>query len=67
MVLTDQSDWTEVSLHGAAKTFSEERKIKLVDLAQPLRVLLTGHTVSPSVFEIMAVLGKDETFSRLSC
>ncbi|MEK7654628.1 MAG: glutamate--tRNA ligase family protein, partial [Pseudomonadota bacterium] len=64
-VLERQSEWTEQALHTVAKTFAIERNIKLVDLAQPLRVLLTGHTVSPSVFEIMAVLGKEETFVRL--
>jgi glutamyl-tRNA synthetase len=65
--LEGQSDFTEKALHEAAKIFAAERNIKLVDLAQPLRVLLTGNTVSPSVFEIMAVLGKEETFGRLSC
>ncbi len=34
-------------------------------LAQPLRVALTGGTVSPGVFEIMAVLGPDETIGRI--
>jgi glutamyl-tRNA synthetase len=65
VVLEGQGDWTEASLHAVAKTFAAEKGIKLVDLAQPLRVLLTGNTVSPSVFEIMAVLGKAETLARL--
>lgn len=64
-ILKEQADWTEAALHAVAKTFASEKTIKLVDLAQPLRVLLTGNTVSPSVFEIMAVLGKEETFRRL--
>lgn len=64
-VLDQQTDWTETALHTAAKTFVAEKEMKLVDLAQPLRVLLTGNTVSPSVFEIMAILGKEETFVRL--
>lgn len=64
-VLEKQSDFTEVAIHAAAKDFAAEKGMKLVDLAQPLRVLLTGHTVSPSVFEIMAILGKEETFKRL--
>lgn len=64
-VLDQQTDWTEIALHTAAKTFAAEKEMKLVDLAQPLRVLLTGNTVSPSVFEIMAILGKEEIFVRL--
>ncbi|MBY0280644.1 MAG: glutamate--tRNA ligase [Alphaproteobacteria bacterium] len=44
---------------------AEENGIKLGDLAQPLRVALTGRTVSPSIFEMMEVLGKDETLKRL--
>jgi glutamyl-tRNA synthetase len=38
---------------------------KLGNLAQPLRVLLTGSTISPSIFEIMEVLGREETVRRL--
>ena len=64
--LKSLSDWSETSIHTAAKIFATEKGIKLVDLAQPLRVLLTGNTVSPSVFEIMAILGQEETISRFS-
>ena len=67
VILDAQSEWTEEALHAVAKAFAAEKGIKLVDLAQPLRVLLTGHTVSPSVFEIMFVLGKEEALARLSC
>jgi len=44
---------------------AEENGIKLGDLAQPLRVAITGRSVSPSVFEVMEVLGKDEILKRL--
>lgn len=47
------------------RSAAEENGIKLGDLAQPLRVALTGRTVSPSVFEVMEVLDKDETLKRL--
>jgi len=39
---------------------------KLGDLAQPLRAALCGHTASPPIFEVMAVLGRDETLGRLA-
>ncbi|RZI45920.1 hypothetical protein EQU50_05675 [Candidatus Finniella inopinata] len=43
----------------------KELGIKLGDLAQALRVALTGRTISPSLFEVIAILGKDETLNRL--
>ena len=39
--------------------------MKLGKVAQPLRAALTGSNVSPSIFEVMAVLGRDETLARL--
>ncbi len=51
------------------KTFSaflERHQIKLGTVAQPLRVALTGKTVSPGMFEIMEVLGKEMVVKRLS-
>ena len=43
----------------------EERGLKLGTIAQPVRVALTGGTVSPGIFEVMEILGKDEVLSRL--
>jgi glutamyl-tRNA synthetase len=42
-----------------------ERGLKLGTIAQPVRVALTGGTVSPGIFEVMAILGKDEVIKRL--
>jgi glutamyl-tRNA synthetase len=39
---------------------------KLGQVAQPLRAALTGRATSPGIFDVMAVLGKDETLLRLS-
>jgi glutamyl-tRNA synthetase len=39
--------------------------VKLGDLAQPVRVALTGGTVSPGIFEVISVLGKERTLRRL--
>ncbi|MBI5063975.1 MAG: glutamate--tRNA ligase, partial [Desulfatitalea sp.] len=44
----------------------EAFKIKLGKIAQPLRVALTGTTVSPGIFEIMVVLGKERVLGRLA-
>lgn len=59
------TDFTEVGLDIAIRKIAEELGEKLGNLAQPLRVALTGSTVSPSVFEIMHILGKEETLVRL--
>lgn len=58
-------EWTQASLEGAARVFSEQSSKKLGDIAQPLRAALTGRTVSPGVFEVMEVLGRDESLGRI--
>lgn len=46
-------------------SFLEDKNIKLGKVAQPLRIALTGKTVSPGIFEIMEVLGKDKVINRV--
>lgn len=57
--------WESPLLEAFVKTYAEKKALKLKDIAQPLRVALTGSTVSPSLFEVMEVLGKEETLRRL--
>ncbi|MEM7438671.1 MAG: glutamate--tRNA ligase [Pseudomonadota bacterium] len=52
-------------LEAAIADFAAKRDIKLGEIAQPLRVALTGRTVSPSVFDMMVHLGPEETLARL--
>ncbi len=47
------------------RSFAEETGAKLGKVAQPLRAALTGRAVSPPVFDVMAVLGRDEALARL--
>lgn len=63
--LEDHKDWSEKGLENLARNLSEVHDIKLGKLAQPLRVALTGSTVSPSIFDIMQVLGRDASLERL--
>ncbi len=42
-----------------------EKGLKLGKLAQPVRVALTGGTVSPGIFEVIEVIGKAKTFKRI--
>jgi glutamyl-tRNA synthetase len=59
-------DWTEQGLHSWAKAFSETNQVKLGDVAQPIRCALTGSTVSPSIFEVAALLGRELTQLRFN-
>ena len=45
---------------------AEAAGVKLGKLAQPLRAALTGSTASPGIFEVMAVLGREEVLARLA-
>ncbi len=60
-----ETSWTEVGLEDYIRQVAMERDLKLTKATQPLRVALTGKTVSPSVFDLMHVLGKDKTIERL--
>ena len=55
-----KQQWEEVF-----KQLVEEEGVKMGQLAQPVRVALTGRTASPGLFEVMEVLGRDRTLSRL--
>jgi glutamyl-tRNA synthetase len=59
------ASWTAVDLETEVRGFANERSLGLGKVAQPLRAALTGRTVSPSVFEVMAIIGRDETLARL--
>jgi glutamyl-tRNA synthetase len=56
---------TQPNLEKAFTDFLDEKQIKLRKIAQPLRVALTGKTVSPGIFEVMEVLGKDKVIQRM--
>jgi glutamyl-tRNA synthetase len=57
--------WSAAALEAAVRAHAEATGTKLGALAQPLRAALTGRAVSPPVFDVMAVLGRDETLARL--
>ncbi|MBL4598180.1 MAG: glutamate--tRNA ligase [Rhizobiaceae bacterium] len=59
-------EWDADSIEAAIREFSESAELKLGKVAQPLRAALTGTNVSPGVFDVMVVLGKDECISRLA-
>jgi glutamyl-tRNA synthetase len=53
-------------LEAAARTLAEEAQVKLGEIAQPLRAALTGVTVSPPVFEVAAIFGRDQVLARIA-
>jgi glutamyl-tRNA synthetase len=63
--LTSLASWDEPVIEGAFVRTLEAANLKLGKLAQPLRVALTGGTVSPGIFEIIHVLGREETLARM--
>ena len=63
--LEAHSDWSVPTLEAAVRGFVETKGLKLGKVAQPLRVALTGSTVSPPVFDVMAVLGREEALARV--
>jgi glutamyl-tRNA synthetase len=58
-------DWQAASLEVRLREFVTEKGLKLGAVAQPLRAALTGSTASPGIFEVMEVLGRDETLGRI--
>jgi glutamyl-tRNA synthetase len=58
-------EWTGPALEAWVKGYAEQTGQKMGKVAQPLRAALAGTTVSPSIFEVMEALGKDETLGRL--
>jgi glutamyl-tRNA synthetase len=63
--LTDQNPWTAEAAEAAARALAERHGCKLGQVAQPLRVALAFSTVSPPIFEVAALLGRDETLARV--
>ncbi len=61
----EQTEWDESALEEAVKGFAESHELKLGKVAQPLRAALTGSNVSPGIFEVLAVLGREESLARI--
>ena len=60
------TEWTIEPLETTLKAMAEEQGLGLGKLAQPLRAALTGQTTSPGIFDVLVLLGKDESLARIS-
>jgi glutamyl-tRNA synthetase len=58
--------WQAPALEAIARGYAAARNAKFGQIAQPLRAALTARTVSPPIFDVMAVLGREETLARIA-
>jgi glutamyl-tRNA synthetase len=60
------TDWTEEALDTAVREFAEAQDLKLGKVAQPLRAALTGRATSPGIFDVLLLLGREESLARIA-
>jgi glutamyl-tRNA synthetase len=65
-VLAGVSDWSPAGLEAAVKDFAKAEGEKLGKIAQPLRAALTGKAASPGIFDVLALLGREESLARIA-
>ncbi|WP_041536077.1 glutamate--tRNA ligase [Parvibaculum lavamentivorans] len=63
--LEARNDWILSEIETTVRAFAEEENLKLGKVAQPLRAAVTGSTVSPPIFDVLATLGRDEALGRI--
>lgn len=63
--LENVETWNGATTEAALRAFAEENSLKLGAVAQPLRAALTGRTTSPGIFEVLDVLGRQDSLARL--
>ena len=63
--LAEVPDWDPEAIEAALRTVVEARGVKPKEVFQPIRVAISGTTVSPGIFESLAVLGREETLKRV--
>jgi glutamyl-tRNA synthetase len=65
VALWEVKDWTAEETETAMRTFADQNGLKFGAVAQPLRAALTGRSTSPGIFDVLAVLGREESLGRL--
>ena len=64
--LSGLESWTTTAVEAEAREFAHDLGIKLGDVAHPLRAALTGRTASPGIFDVLFVLGREESLGRMA-
>jgi glutamyl-tRNA synthetase len=65
-ILAGVASWTHDDTESAVKALAEAEGLKLGKLAQPLRAALTGRATSPGIFDVLVLLGQDESLARIA-
>lgn len=63
--LASTADFSASEIEKTFMSIIERRGIKLGNIAQPVRVAITGGTESPGIFEVLEIVGKEKTLKRL--
>ncbi len=64
-LLSEAKSWTKEDLEALFRNFAEAEGLGLGKVAQPMKVVLSGTTKSPSTFDMMVAIGRDETLARI--
>ena len=64
--LTSLAEWSAAAAEAIVRDYAQESGAKLGQIAQPLRAALTGRSTSPGVFDVLAVLGREESLGRIA-
>ena len=63
--LAEMPEFSPAALEELIRSYAEKRELGLGKVAQPLRVAVTGTTVSPPIFDTLALLGRERTLARI--
>jgi len=64
--LSALDEWSAATTEAAVRDAAEAAGVKLGQMAQPLRAALTGRAASPGIFDVLALLGRDESLARIA-
>lgn len=65
IILNEISQWDLDTIESTIREFATIKNISLSKIAQPIRVCLTGTTTSPGIFEVLLILGREESIGRI--
>ena len=60
------ADWQPAAIHGVVHAVGEQLGLKLGDVAQPIRVAVSGAAVSPPIDQTLFLLGRERSLRRLA-
>ena len=64
--LSALDEWTAAATEAAVRSVAETAGVKLGQVAQPLRAALTGRATSPGIFDVLVLLGREESLARIA-